>query len=225
MASIFKNIFFVIAILEILSHLNFMPFSGFSTITKPMLLPVLALYFYTVSKNTSQTNTRFVMFIALFFAWLGDVFLMVAAIEKQFFLAGLAAFLVMQLLYIYLFKGFTTSGLSLKYGLALGIVVFAVIVICYLFPKLGVLKVPVTFYFLAILSMVLSALDFSINKAKSMFVFSGAVLFMISDSLIAINKFQSEIDYSSFLIMATYIAAQWFIVEGFGSYLGDIKRA
>jgi uncharacterized membrane protein YhhN len=45
-------------------------------------------------------------------------------------------------------------------------------------------------------------------------VFGGAILFMISDSLIAINKFLEPLPQSGFWIMTTYIGAQFLIVRG-----------
>jgi uncharacterized membrane protein YhhN len=45
-------------------------------------------------------------------------------------------------------------------------------------------------------------------------VVSGAVLFLVSDSLLAINKFYAPVLYSGFFIMLTYSLAQYFIVSG-----------
>ena len=45
-------------------------------------------------------------------------------------------------------------------------------------------------------------------------MFTGAALFMTSDSLLALNKFYSPIGMGGFLIMLTYCSAQYLIVEG-----------
>jgi uncharacterized membrane protein YhhN len=224
MGQIIKYIFFVIAVLEVISHLSFLPFGSFSIITKPMLMPVLALYFYYISKNTPLKQPRIILFIALFFAWLGDVFLMGAANNQQYFILGLVAFLIMQSLYIFLFKGFTFNSLLQSFWLVFTVLIYSIVVLIFLFPNLGSLKIPVLIYFSIILFMVLSSLDFSVSKANSKLVFYGAILFMVSDSIIAINKFQLEIDQAGFLIMTTYIAAQWLIVKGFTNYLNDFKQ-
>ena len=42
----------------------------------------------------------------------------------------------------------------------------------------------------------------------------GAIFFIISDSLLAINKFYFPLPYSAFWIMSTYSFAQYFIVSG-----------
>jgi uncharacterized membrane protein YhhN len=44
---------------------------------------------------------------------------------------------------------------------------------------------------------------------------AGAVLFVLSDSLLAINKFYQPLAFAGTLIMLTYCAAQYFIVMGF----------
>ncbi len=67
---------------------------------------------------------------------------------------------------------------------------------------------------MAILTMVLSALTLWNSHSYGKIVFHGALLFMVSDSLIAINKFQFAVPFAGFLIMSTYILAQWFIVDG-----------
>jgi len=45
-------------------------------------------------------------------------------------------------------------------------------------------------------------------------VFVGSLLFLLSDSMIAFNKFHSDIPLAGFLIMITYIAAQYLIMRG-----------
>ncbi len=45
-------------------------------------------------------------------------------------------------------------------------------------------------------------------------VFVGSLLFLLSDTMIAFNKFHSDIPMAGFLIMITYIAAQYLIMRG-----------
>jgi uncharacterized membrane protein YhhN len=221
LAIISRNIFFVIAVFECLSHLYFLPFSIVSYFTKPMLIPALALYFFAKTKNTPKVKARNLFIMALLFGWFGDISLMLIAQNQLYFLIGLGSFLVMQLLYTYLFKGFTVKGLQSHKSWAFSIILYSFIVLAYIFPKLDTLKIPVIFYFSAILIMVLSAMDFSINHSKNNWIFYGACLFLISDSLIAINKFQITIPFDGLMIMGTYILAQWFITDGYAKYLNN----
>lgn len=71
-------------------------------------------------------------------------------------------------------------------------------------------------YALVITIMALQALfrfGYTTNKSFAL-VFIGAILFMISDSLLAINKFLMPIQFASFYIISTYMVAQYLIVEG-----------
>ena len=52
------------------------------------------------------------------------------------------------------------------------------------------------------------------SKRSFAFIFVGALFFMVSDSLLAINKFMQPLPMASLTIMATYIVAQFLIVEG-----------
>jgi uncharacterized membrane protein YhhN len=52
------------------------------------------------------------------------------------------------------------------------------------------------------------------NLQSFRMVMSGALIFMLSDSMIAINKFLDPLPFASMMIMITYILAQYFIVSG-----------
>jgi len=47
------------------------------------------------------------------------------------------------------------------------------------------------------------------------YVLAGAILFALSDSAIAINKFTWDFDYSGPITMSTYLAGQCLIVTGY----------
>jgi uncharacterized membrane protein YhhN len=62
--------------------------------------------------------------------------------------------------------------------------------------------------------MGIKAMERQTNSKSYLFVLIGAMTFIASDSLIAINKFAFKIPLSDVWIMATYIIAQYLIVEG-----------
>jgi uncharacterized membrane protein YhhN len=89
-----------------------------------------------------------------------------------------------------------------------------------LYGRLGGFKIPVLIYAAVLTGMVLVAL-FRFGKtttASFAMVFGGAILFMISDSLIAVNKFLEILPRGGFWIMASYIAAQYLIVTGLSNH-------
>jgi uncharacterized membrane protein YhhN len=80
---------------------------------------------------------------------------------------------------------------------------------------LGDLKLPVTIYVGAISLMVLSALHFGNQQPGRLWLVLGASCFMLSDALLAINKFAAPIPLAGFWIMLTYGTAQYGLVRGF----------
>ncbi|MFZ1809106.1 MAG: lysoplasmalogenase, partial [Cyclobacteriaceae bacterium] len=103
-----------------------------------------------------------------------------------------------------------------KFRFSLPIVLAGTGLITILYAHLGALKIPVTIYAIVIMVMTLQALfRYGYTNAVSFwFVFVGAILFMISDSMIAVNKFLSSFELAGLVIMATYILAQFLIVKG-----------
>jgi uncharacterized membrane protein YhhN len=85
-----------------------------------------------------------------------------------------------------------------------------------LLPALGDLKIPVIVYASVISVMLLFAYNGLLiwKKPANQYVFFGALFFVVSDSILAINKFHMPIQKSSFIIMLTYLVAQYLIVKG-----------
>jgi len=53
-----------------------------------------------------------------------------------------------------------------------------------------------------------------VNSRSYLLVFIGSVIFVLSDSMIALDKFYRDIPLAGFLIMLTYISAQYLIMRG-----------
>lgn len=113
------------------------------------------------------------------------------------------------------------------------VIVYGAGLVYFLFPKLGELKIPVMVYATVICCMLLAAIhvlnsfrdkDICIHTNDTFYVIknvsgelfvNGALLFVVSDSLLAINKFYAVFPSSAFLIMLSYCAAQYSIAKGF----------
>jgi uncharacterized membrane protein YhhN len=54
-----------------------------------------------------------------------------------------------------------------------------------------------------------------VNRASYYLVLTGAILFVISDSAIAVNKFSHHFESSGIVIMSAYIIAQFLIITGY----------
>ena len=158
---------------------------------KPSLMLALGIYFFLETAKTPNKKQRNLVLTALFFSLLGDVFLML----PNGFILGLAAFLVGHLFYIFAFmldnQGFLFSKKD-RLMAALGILIYGVVFLSIVVPKVNVdLKMPIIAYGITILVMLLTALNRWQNVENETFkwVLIGAILFVLSDSLIAISRF------------------------------------
>ncbi|NNE56217.1 MAG: lysoplasmalogenase [Flavobacteriales bacterium] len=198
--------------LDILWHISMV-----HVICKALLMPALIVL---VFMRGWRSTPRKLLVAGLFLSWLGDLAL-INAEEEQYFLLGLSAFLLAHITYIFSFRKardtnheiVMTTRLPLFIFLFLGI---AIGMFLYLRPDLGQMEIPVLLYSLVIMVMALQALNrFKKTSGDSFrYVFGGALLFMLSDSLLAMNKFKDEMEYGTYFVLATYILAQWFIAQG-----------
>lgn len=138
----------------------------------------------------------------------GDVFLI--EIDK-YFRPGLAAFLVAQILYIRAFLAVTpprVDFLSVLPLLLAGLFMMAI-----LFPHLGKAKVPVAVYILSLTIMAgLASNRYILSGGGAAFrAFLGAILFLISDAILALNKFARKIPYGRAANLSLYFVAQWLL--------------
>jgi uncharacterized membrane protein YhhN len=61
------------------------------------------------------------------------------------------------------------------------------------------------------------------SKESFLYLLGGAIIFIISDSLLAINKFYSNFEQADLLIMLTYITGQFLIVKGIILFVENLK--
>lgn len=212
---LFLIIFFIVAAIELMAVVGEWKFISY--FSKPLIVLSLVGYYLASVPKRSPIVIR-----ALFFCWAGDVLLMFVDRDETFFMMGLLAFLIGHILYVVAYRkhqsGDPEKGLlstqKIRYSFPIILAGTGLIVI--LFPKLGGLKLPVMIYAIVIMIMTMTALfRYGRTNTESFWlVFGGAVFFMISDSILAMNKFHSPIPFSGFLIMFTYSAAQFLIVKG-----------
>jgi len=181
---------------------------------KPLTM-VFAIIFVAARAYKSGARGRFDTYLlaALLFSLIGDVFLMVPG--GQFFIPGLASFLIAHLFYITLFKQdqfWFPNRRAVAGILAVGALMYAVV---WGGLKDPVLKAAVAAYVTVISLMAAQAWGRAsvLQDTASRWVTAGACIFMVSDSLIAINKFVSPVPLSSFWILLTYYAAQMLIAH------------
>jgi uncharacterized membrane protein YhhN len=194
--------------------------------TKPMLMIILFAWF--ISASIKFSPLRHYIAAALFFSWLGDVFLLVEEKNPWSFIAGLGSFLVAHIMYILFFlrlrdKQFPQKPWNLF--VVAGVMTYAATLFIFLYPHIGDLKVPVAVYALAISVMLITATHAfnNYNRKAERLCVSGAVLFVISDSLLSVNKFYTAFPAADICIMLSYALAQFAITKGSLQYLAGIK--
>jgi uncharacterized membrane protein YhhN len=196
-------------------------------IFKPLLMIVVGGYFL-LQTNLIKSLLKGWIIAALFFSWSGDILLMFQVTKAIFFLLGLSAFLIAHVCYIIFFHGVRVrENIRSNALLLLIVVIYYAILITILSPHLGDMKLPVRIYGIVISFMFMLAMHmlFIKNKTAGRWMLMGALLFVISDSALAINKFYQSFELAGIIIMLTYGLAQLFIIEGVMRYItSDYKE-
>lgn len=188
-------------------------------LTKSLLLPLLAFAFLGSVSSLRSAFAKMIL-VAFFFSWMGDVLLLQSG-QTTFFLAGLGAFLLAQLSYLRAFWSYSPRGMRTlqSYPWTVGsFILYLIAMLVILWPKLSsAFRLPVVVYSLALVSMGIFATGMmgKVSKGTGFLFLGGAILFILSDSIIALDRFSSwALWQPRFLIMSTYIAAQGLLCVG-----------
>jgi uncharacterized membrane protein YhhN len=167
-----------------------------------------------------KASLKVLTLLALSFSMAGDVLLMNDE-NESFFLFGLGAFLLAHIFYMSTFILTPRLPLEIPFLKRNPWSVFLTAgYIGLLFRELkddaGHMAGPVLFYAITIGLMLLMALNREKHVSPKSFqlVLIGALLFVISDSLLAWNRFLHPIPNSPIWILGTYAWAQFLIVRG-----------
>lgn len=200
--------FIPLVILHILTLLFFSGEWGLTLTTK--LLPMFVLI-YLVGKNFGNLEKGHRLFLfGLLFSTLGD-----AILSEPFtlFIAGLISFLIAHLFYIFAFSRSSSLYLirSIPFYLLGSVLGY------FLFPLIAPeMKIPVFIYGLALTTMGWRIASRNTDSKSLWIGISGAILFIISDSIIGFSQLgKIEIPNSTVLIMITYYSAQYLLFQSF----------
>ena len=175
-------------------------------------LPVIALIFWL--RSAPQGEYRRWISIGLLFSLGGDILLDIpeAQLANQF-VFGLGSFLIGHLAYVAAYTSDTRrlAPMALLIALACGGSMFWVLNSK---PEgLGPLLIPVALYALTITAMLWRALARlgvdGIPRNSALLAAAGALLFVISDSMIGINRFVQPFDEARYAIIITYWLGQY----------------
>ena len=146
----------------------------------------------------------------LFFSLFGDILLM---FPDRFFLHGLAAFLMAHIAYLIAFtrEAKFPARLSIWLIYLAGVACFFLLAI---FPKLPTgLRLPIIVYMFFAVSMAAQSMGrfLILNSIPDALAAFGAILFVLSDSLLAFDRFRSPLPAPAFFVLIPYYLAQWLI--------------
>lgn len=198
------------AILFIWAEYNGPPLQVY--IFKPLTMVFIILIAVLKTKE-SQVFYAFAVIAGLVFSIGGDIFLMLPSDQ---FILGLISFLIAHLFYI---SAFTYQSKIRRVPWALiPFVIYGILIFVILSPYLGAMKPPVAVYIVVILVMGWRAWERWSQAAEksALLAFFGAVLFIISDSILALNRFREPFAVARALNLSTYFAAQWLIALSIG---------
>ena len=188
-----------------------------SIAVKSLIIPLLIwLYLRFVRGHWNRFHSMII--IALIFSWIGDITLQLTQFQESFFLVGLGSFLITQLIYMVAF--FITPGKNTlffrKIYLLIPVALYGWGILWLLSAGLGDMKLPVTVYTVVILSMLLAAVnrEKKVNRQSFLLVLAGAILFVLSVSMIAINKFSQPFELARIAILSSYFTARYLIALG-----------
>ena len=188
---------------------------------KPLIIPALIGYLDSRLLSITKGLSKWILG-ALLFSLAGDVLLMFEEKDSIFFLLGLSSFLLAHIFYIVFFHQVRLKEkIKSNPWLLVAVVIYYAALVTLLTPSLADMKIPVLIYGIVISFMFMLAMHmlFIKNKSAGKWMMIGALLFVISDSLLAINKFYQSFEGAGILIMLTYGLAQLFIVEGASRYM------
>ena len=190
------------------------PFT-FKLFFKILPMIVILLYAFRIAPENKKAVHWFII-LGLLFSIIGDATL-------HWFLIGLAAFFIAHVCYVIGF--FKVAKFTKERMLALiPISIYAIVFGAFLIPALTeageqALVIPVIAYIVIISLMLFAAVSTGNRQAQF-----GALLFVISDSILAWNMFVDPVPFADALVMFPYYAAQFFITVSLYSLIERSRR-
>ena len=176
-------------------------------IFKPLTM-IFIIIIAVLAKEPPSRRYKIAIIAGLIFSMIGDVLL---SLPVDAFMIGLISFLIAQMIYTYAFRA--GRPFRIKFIAILPFLIYGVTIFVILLPGLNGMAVPVAAYILVIMIMAWQAWDqWEDKRARwALLAFIGALLFVISDTLLAVNKFGEPFAAARVLTLTTYFSAQWLI--------------
>jgi uncharacterized membrane protein YhhN len=168
---------------------------------------LLVITLVLVKTNGNYELYSIFIITGLIFSLIGDIYLMLP--DDKFF-KGLVSFFVAHIFFVISFViGF---GPYFDILLLIPAIVYAIVFLIKILPKTGELKIPVLLYsgMLVLFLWQATGRFYYLADSSALFTFTGAIMFVISDSILGYSKFIKKSHLSTLLIHVTYWGALTF---------------
>lgn len=182
--------------------------------TKPLILIVLALYYFANKKSRLKIDGFLVIGLLLFLA--GDIFLMLYQVQLLY-IFGLICFVFGKLFYCKRFSNNRDFDLTKLIPFLIIIFVYLVIIFIYVYDNLGNFFFPTLLYIFASTLLALFAFlrQGHVNKQSYYLVMIGVFFCISSDSIALLQSFYNpDLAYHEITTMLCYGLFQYFVILG-----------
>jgi len=173
------------------------------TIFKPLTM-LLIIGIAALNDDPLSGRYQVLIVLGLLASLAGDMLLMRAGSFRD----GLSAFLMAHAFYI---VAFTVEGGTAPIIYIVPFVLYGVVLMFWLWPYLGTMRRPVLLYVGVILIMAWQAANRWLGPRLdgALLAMIGAYLFVLSDSVLAVERFRGSWRSAPFWVLSAYFAAQW----------------
>lgn len=222
-----KYLFWLIALAQIIAIL--FDIELLDRISKSALMFSLLIYFW--DQTESQKDSKWVRYttLAIVFTWIGDIMFLLYVKNFLFFFAGISAYFAAHIFLLFAFSKATFSEkIKFHFSIVPLIALAYTVLMGYLIvPYLdGVIQVPISLYVLSTLFLVIYAWyrKPQTNTESFLWVFLGVILIVISDSVLAINRFSNTVPYAQYITTICFIVAHWLIINGLIKHFKPVEK-
>ncbi len=218
-------VFWIFLLIE--CYLIFSRQTYYASVVKIMLVPILLFYVFLNARKNHYQTTKTLVFFGLLASWVGDILLINNG--DVWFILGMIAFMATHIIYATIF--YRIHRLRLYKSQEAFIAAIILFIVCYyLFRFLNTnssfepFKIPIILYMIVISIMAIMAVNILGTGSRKQnainYFIPGAVLFIISDATLSVQKFVfPDENFLSVIIMLSYGYAQSLIAEGFSKTL------
>ena len=170
-----------------------------------LLKPLTTLLIIVIALCGPASEYRSLVCLGLLLSLSGDICLMFEG--DGWFIGGLGSFLVAHGLFVAAFAyGIPLNGVPWWSGM---FVLYGILFFGWLLPRTGKLMPAVVIYGVALLAMAVAASGrwATLQDTRALLALCGAILFVVSDSSLAVRKFRGAYRHAQTLILSTYWAS------------------